>query len=170
MTIRTTLKDTLRTIMITKPERGMMNMNGHELRKLLPETKLEIDKAEQLIRLGYPTIKPVIADMLNWIYSPNDPVCWYFAPYLTAISHHVIDELAQFLDGTHHADNPTHQDYQLYAQNKCSVMTLVLDSIPVSTLAQLQSPLYRLAYHSSLMDHRAGCHQVARRLLDKLAA
>lgn len=168
MAIRTKLKDTLKTIIIKKPDLGIIAMKQSELRKLLPETKLEIEKAEQLVRLGYPTIKPIIQDIFCWVYSPNDPVCWYFAPYLTAISDHIIDELSQFLEGSHHAAQPTHKDYTFYAQNKYSLMTLVLDSVPTSTLLQLVSPLQTLAYNSSIMDRRAGCHLVARRLLEKV--
>lgn len=52
---------------------------------LMPSTKLEADKAQKLVALGYPTVAPALAEMLEWVEDASWPVAQVFLPFLARI-------------------------------------------------------------------------------------
>lgn len=52
---------------------------------LMPSTKLEADKAQKLVALGYPAVAPALAEMLEWVEDASWPVAQVFLPFLARI-------------------------------------------------------------------------------------
>nr|WP_295768911.1 DUF5071 domain-containing protein [Rhodoferax sp.] len=55
------------------------------LPELVPSAKDETDLAKKLVALGYPAVKPVIAEILEWVEDANWPVAKVFLPFLARI-------------------------------------------------------------------------------------
>jgi hypothetical protein len=55
------------------------------LPELVPGSKDETEKAKKLVALGFPTVEPVIAEMLEWVEDANWPVAKVFLPFLAGI-------------------------------------------------------------------------------------
>lgn len=51
----------------------------------LPTDKIDTDCAEALIRLGYPKVEPVLAELLEWMQDFNWPVAQTLRPFLAEI-------------------------------------------------------------------------------------
>ncbi len=63
------------------------------IKSLIPSEKIETEKAEELIALGWPTVAPVVVDMLLWIQDVNLPVAQVFMPFLSTISDKILKEV-----------------------------------------------------------------------------
>lgn len=75
-------------------------MNEEEynyLKSLIPIKKIETEKAEKLVALGWSTVAPVVVDMLLWIQDANWPVARIFMPFLSTISDKIIEEIEPVL-------------------------------------------------------------------------
>lgn len=57
----------------------------NDLRALVPQHKLETDKAEALVALGYPAVAPVLPDILKCVADRNWPIAQVFLPFLVGI-------------------------------------------------------------------------------------
>lgn len=55
------------------------------LPELVPSSKDETDLAKKLVALGYPTVEPVIAEIMEWVEDANWPVAKVFLPFLARI-------------------------------------------------------------------------------------
>jgi Domain of unknown function (DUF5071) len=60
-------------------------MQHAELSSLLPKSKLDTEQAEAIVRLGFPIVTPVLAELLEWLQDINWPVAQVFAPFLASI-------------------------------------------------------------------------------------
>ena len=56
-----------------------------DLAALIPVTKFETEKASALVQLGFPTVEPVMPQILEWLQDLNWPVGHVFQPFLASI-------------------------------------------------------------------------------------
>jgi hypothetical protein len=56
-----------------------------DLFALLPDSSLDTDKAEALVKLGYPAVEPLLEEILEWQQDMNRPVAQVFQPLLVSI-------------------------------------------------------------------------------------
>lgn len=56
-----------------------------DLTSLMPSSKRDTAKAEQLIALGYPKVEPVLPQILEWVQDLNWPVAIVFQRFLITI-------------------------------------------------------------------------------------
>jgi hypothetical protein len=52
---------------------------------LLPSGKMETDKAEAIVALGYPKVGPILPALLEWMQDMNWPVARVLQPFLVGI-------------------------------------------------------------------------------------
>jgi hypothetical protein len=52
---------------------------------LLPRSKMDIEKAEAIIALGYPAVEPILPALVEWIQDMNWPVAQVLQPFLVRI-------------------------------------------------------------------------------------
>jgi hypothetical protein len=55
------------------------------LAEMLPVDKHDTDKAASLVALGYPTVEPVLPQILRWLQDMNWPVAIVFEPLVAGI-------------------------------------------------------------------------------------
>ena len=55
------------------------------LPELVPSAKDETDLAKKLVALGYPAVKPVLAEIVEWVEDASWPVAKVFLPFLARI-------------------------------------------------------------------------------------
>ncbi len=63
----------------------MCNTKQNSLDELLPHDKFETDKAEAIVRLGFPRIEPILSSLLEWMQDINWPVARVLHPFLLSI-------------------------------------------------------------------------------------
>lgn len=68
------------------------------LRDLLPRDKLDLERAEVVVALGYPAVAPLLPDMMLWLQDSNWPVCDVFAPFLATIGAPLVPEVRRVLE------------------------------------------------------------------------
>ena len=56
--------------------------DAKDLRALLPKHKHDLENLQLLMNLGWPTIEPVLPELLEWIQDMNWPVAQKLAPFL----------------------------------------------------------------------------------------
>src|SRR5207247_647537 len=60
-------------------------LSKSELRRLLPSTKDDLAAVQSLIDLGYPTVEPILYDLLKWIRQDSWPVARPLSAFLVKI-------------------------------------------------------------------------------------
>jgi Domain of unknown function (DUF5071) len=68
-----------------------------ELRKLLPHDKNDVDAVRRVVDVGYPTVEPILPDLLKWIREPEWPVCKPIAVFLVQIGEPLVPWLQRTL-------------------------------------------------------------------------
>jgi hypothetical protein len=66
-----------------------------DLRKLLPHDKEDVEAIARLKSVGYPSIEPILFDMLKWIRQPDWPVCKPMAALLVQIGPPLVPYIQQ---------------------------------------------------------------------------
>lgn len=99
-----------------------------DLRKLLPEDKFDIDNAELLINLGFPTIKPVMNEFMNWTQDANWPVSQIIYPFMIELD----TEITQYIDKILKTDD---EEWKLV------IMKLIVQKLSLDAKLELQKLL-----------------------------
>lgn len=68
-----------------------------DIRTLIPQNKLDTDRANQVVATGYPAIEPILPDLLEWIQDCNWPVAQVLAPFLGTIGAPLIPHIRKIL-------------------------------------------------------------------------
>jgi len=122
---------------------------------LVPSTKFETERASALVRLGFPTIEPVLPQILEWLQDPNWPVAHIFQPLLVSIGRPLAPYVQAVLAGK--------DDGWKY-----SLLSAVV--LPSSELAQALRPeLERIAGNPSAGESEEEVDQLAKEVLHALA-
>jgi uncharacterized protein DUF5071 len=77
-------------------------LDQDELRKLLPKGKLDIERATELVSIGYPTVAPILPDLLEWLQDGNWPVAHVIGPFLASIGAPLTEEVRRILQTQDH--------------------------------------------------------------------
>jgi hypothetical protein len=72
-------------------------MNRSELLALMPTSKNDADGALQIVGLGYPTVAPVLRDMLLWLRVADSPVTESFSRFFAGLAPPPIELIRQGL-------------------------------------------------------------------------
>lgn len=56
-----------------------------DLRELIPRDKHDHERADAVVETGYPTVGPILWELLEWIQDMNWPIAKTLAPFLTSI-------------------------------------------------------------------------------------
>jgi len=68
-----------------------------ELRSVLPKSKGDIERASATVRLGYPTVAPILPHLMRWLQDRNWPVAEIIAPFLANIGAPLLPEIRTVL-------------------------------------------------------------------------
>lgn len=80
-----------------RPEDYPRRQHRRDLRQLLPRDKNDLDAVQRLVEAGYPTIEPILGELLKWIRQPDWPVCKPIAAFLVDIGPPAVPLLQEFL-------------------------------------------------------------------------
>ncbi len=121
----------------------------------IPATKFDVDKAAEVVRVGYPAVEPLIPQILEWIKDLNWPVSRVLQPFLASIGAPLAPHVEAVLAGRDDAW-------------KHSVLSGVVARSP--SLAQaLTTQLKRLADAPSPGESQEEVDRVAGEILDGLS-
>lgn len=67
--------------------------------ELVPQHKSDIQRARAAVAAGYPTVEPVLGDLLTWLQDMNWPVAQALAPFLATIGLPLAPHVRAVLDG-----------------------------------------------------------------------
>ncbi len=56
-----------------------------DIRALLPQDKMDTERAQALVALGYPAVVPILPELFVWMQDTNWPVTGVVAPFLATI-------------------------------------------------------------------------------------
>jgi hypothetical protein len=68
-----------------RPDDYRLRQQRRALRNLLPLDKNDLDAVKRLVDAGYPSVEPILADLVMWIRDPEWPVCNPMAAFLAQI-------------------------------------------------------------------------------------
>ncbi|HEX9002117.1 MAG TPA: DUF5071 domain-containing protein [Blastocatellia bacterium] len=71
-------------------------------RELLPKDKFDLERATALVSTGYPTVAPILPDILGWLQDGNWPVAKVLAPFLASIGAPLAEEIRRILQTQDH--------------------------------------------------------------------
>lgn len=69
-----------------------------DIRDLLPRDKLDLERAEAIVALGYPAVAPLLPDLMLWLQDSNWPVCDVIAPFLASLGAPIVPEVRHVLE------------------------------------------------------------------------
>ena len=73
-----------------------------ELRELLPKDKHDLERATALMSIRYPTVAPILPDLLEWLQDGNWPVAHVIGPFLASIGAPLAEEVRRILQSQDH--------------------------------------------------------------------
>lgn len=68
-----------------------------DLKSIIPHDKSDLESVDKIIILGYPKIRPILPQLLEWIQDMNWPVAQKIAPFLASIGNDIIPEIKKIL-------------------------------------------------------------------------
>ena len=71
-----------------------------DLTALLPVSKFDTAKAEELVTLGFPEVEPVLPQILEWLQDLNWPVAAIFRPFLVRVGQPIAPFIRDILSGS----------------------------------------------------------------------
>jgi hypothetical protein len=74
----------------------------NELRELLPKDKHDMERATALVSTGYPTVAPILPDLLEWLQDGNWPVAHVIGPFLASIGAPLTEDVRRILQTQDH--------------------------------------------------------------------
>ena len=74
----------------------------NDLKSLILKHKSDFESVEKIVMKGYPAIKPILAELLEWIQDLNWPIADNIATFLVSIGMDIIPEIKKILDGRDH--------------------------------------------------------------------
>jgi hypothetical protein len=123
-------------------------MDAKSLKRVLPRDKDDAEGARALVALGYPTVEPVLPQMLDWLKSNGSPVELVMRDFFLALGVHAVPVVQRALASRHDG-------------LKYSVVMNVVARWPAEAIAPLKFQLQGLATGSEFY----GTDLIALRLL-----
>lgn len=72
-------------------------LDQKNLRELLPKDKFDLERANALVSIGYPTVAPLLSELLEWLQDGNWPVSKIFSPFLASVGTPLAEEIRKIL-------------------------------------------------------------------------
>ena len=69
----------------------------HDLSRLVPNDKLDLDTAQAAVDAGYPSVAPIVPELLEWLQDCNWPVAHVLAPFLASIGEPLVPHVARVM-------------------------------------------------------------------------
>jgi hypothetical protein len=123
-----------------------------DAQKLLPQSKFDLDSIPLIVKAGYPTVAPILDQLLDWTADSNWPIARPLADFFLTLGTSLINPISRILratDGT----------------QKWHCINLIVSELPVDVLGGLEEGLRRLADHPSEEDKREEVDVEARKAL-----
>jgi Domain of unknown function (DUF5071) len=127
-------------------------MGADELRDLMPITKLDTEKAEAIVALGFPMVEPILDDILVWLQDTNWPVAKVFEPFLVRIGAPLTPHIQTILK--------TDDDVWKY----WIVQNVIGESAELTQI--FKAELLRIATKPTTGEHKEEVNLVAQTILD----
>src|SRR4051812_35799931 len=102
----------------------------------LPRSPDDVERASALVRLGYPTVAPVLPAMMDWLQDMNWPVARVLAPFLVSLGDVVLPEVHRVLT----SDDAVWKYWCLWA---------IVRELPQAAIEELHPLLVRLSQSPS---------------------
>lgn len=115
---------------------------------VVPTNKSDIAAAERAVVLGWPGVKPVISELLEWIQDYNWPVAHVLAPFLASVGRPLAPYLGPIFEG----------EDELW---KYWVIDAVLANAPAELVEEFTPLLLRIADHPTPNERANELDQVA---------
>ena len=80
-----------------QPNEYSLRQRRRDLRELLPRDPNDLDAVQRLVEAGYPTVEPIMGDLLRWIRGPEWPVCKPIAAFLVQIGAPAVPHIKEIL-------------------------------------------------------------------------
>ncbi len=129
-------------------------MDYQELLKLVPRHKFDIDSVKKLTTIGYPTIAPILPELLEWCLDGNWPVAQCLSNLLASIGKPLAIHMKPIF-----MSNDDNGKYFI-------LVNIVKDSKEMAV--ELHSELHRMANLSTLGEIEVGVDEIAQEILDNL--
>ena len=123
-----------------------------DIRSLIPQDKLDTDRAEQVVAAGYPAVEPILPELLEWIQDCNWPVAQVIAPFLATIGMPLLPHIRAVL-----ATDDVMWKYWVFY--------VIKDSPDLA--AALRADLERYANSPTPEEAETGLHEVAKDILNQ---
>lgn len=108
-----------------------------ELRQLLPSNKDDVAAVDSLIALGYPSIEPILPDVLKWIRQPDWPVAPPLSKFLLSLGPSLLPHIHKIFS------SPRDDAW------KAEILRTIVQYWPREHVAELKSYLAMLATHGN---------------------
>jgi hypothetical protein len=131
-------------------------MDEFSIYQLLPKDKFDLENTRKVISLGYPTIEPLIAELIIWVQDINWPVAQELAPFLADIGDPIIPFVRDVLSSS--------DDIWKY-----SVLNHIVKVAPKSVGIALFSEISRVAIQPTEGEKAEGVQDIAKEILILLA-
>ena len=128
-----------------------------EVRRLIPRDKFDVAAVRAIADAGYPTIAPILDELVDWTADGNWPVARPLADYLTTLGNPLVAPVSRILRGTD-------------GSHKQNIIRLIVRDLPLDTLGKLEDDLRRLAEQPTEDDRREDADVAAREALTQLEA
>ena len=119
---------------------------------LVPQDKMDVQRAEAAVAAGYPTVEPILMELLEWIQDYNWPVAHVLNPFLATVGMPLEHHLRKILRGD---DNGWKYYVLEIVENSCELTTA------------LQDQLERIATSPTNGEKEEELDQLAREVLEK---
>lgn len=124
-----------------------------DLRHLIPVDKHDLGKVDEIAKLGYPAISPILPDLLYWMSDRNWPIARELEPVIARIGADLVPYIRAFLQG---------ED----GWGKYNLLITLVDGSP-ELAAALKPDLERLAANPTPDDKSEEVDQIAQEILEK---
>jgi hypothetical protein len=114
---------------ITDVKGGMI----HNIQNLIPTHKADLERAEAVVKAGYPAVEPILGELIEWLQDYNWPVAHILAQFLASIGTPIVPHISRVLR--------TDDDVWKYW-----VIALLLRSLPKAAAVGFRPELERLYY------------------------
>jgi hypothetical protein len=125
----------------------------NDIRLLIPQHKSDIERARLAVATGYPTVAPILPELLEWLQDCNWPVSHILAPFLVSIGTPLIPHIQHILD----TDDEIWKYWMISA--------IMRDSFELALA--FRDELERLAFSPTEREAREELDEVAQEVLEK---
>ncbi len=122
-------------------------MKRRDLLELMPKNKSDAESASAMVELGYPTVAPVLRDMLLWLRVHDSSVADVFTKFFAKLTPRPVELIAKHI-GTRSGT----------LRNR--ILVDILSEWPTDAVVPLSLKLTTLATHADLWNNDLECFRL----------